>query len=174
KSLEQKLLKRQPVPNYDSSRYEVERIWAPARDGVKVPVALVHKKGVARDGKSPLLLYAYGSYGIPMPDPFNSNLFSLVDRGVTYAVAHIRGGGEMGKKWHDQGRMMNKMNTFTDFIASAEFLIAQGYTSKDRLSIMGGSAGGLLMGAVTNLRPDLFHAVVAYVPFVDVINTMLD
>src|SRR3989442_3407528 len=106
KSVEQKLFKRQPVPNYGSSRYEVELIWADARDGVMVPVALVHKKGVARDGKSPLLLYAYGSYGIPMPDPFNSSLFSLVDRGVIYAVAHIRGGGEMGKKWHDQGRMM--------------------------------------------------------------------
>ena len=173
-SLSQELVKRQPVPNYDPSRYEVERIWAPAADGAKVPIAVLHKKGVARDGKSPLLLYAYGSYGYAIPDTFNSNVFSLVDRGVTYAVAHIRGGGELGKKWHDQGRMMNKMNTFTDFISSAEHLVAQGYTSKDRLAIIGGSAGGLLMGAVTNLRPDLFHAVVTYVPFVDVINTMLD
>jgi len=173
-SFAQKVVKRQPVPNYDPSRYEVERIWAPARDGTKVPVAVLHKKGVPRDGKAPLLLYGYGSYGIDIPDRFNSNLFSLVDRGVSYAVAHIRGGGELGKKWHDQGRMMNKMNTFTDFIASAEYLVGQRYTSKERLAIMGGSAGGLLMGAVTNLRPDLFHAVVTYVPFVDVINTMLD
>ena len=173
-SLAQQVVKRLPVPSYDPSRYEVERIWAPAADGTKVPVAVLHKKGVLRDGTAPLLLYAYGSYGYGIPDGFNSNVFSLVDRGITYAVAHIRGGGELGKKWHDQGRMMNKMNTFTDFISSAEHLIGQGYTSKDRLAIMGGSAGGLLMGAVTNLRPDLFHAVVTYVPFVDVLNTMLD
>jgi len=173
-SLAQEVVKRLPVPNYDPSRYEVERVWAPAADGTKVPLAVLHKKGVARDGKSPLLLYGYGSYGYGIPDGFNSNVFSLVDRGVTYAVAHIRGGGELGKKWHDQGRMTNKMNTFTDFISSAEYLVGQGYTSKDRLAIMGGSAGGLLMGAVTNLRPDLFHAVVTYVPFVDVLNTMLD
>ena len=173
-SLGQRVVKRQPVPDYDPSRYEVERVWASAADGTKVPIAVLHKKGVARDGKSPLLLYGYGSYGANIPDRFNSNVFSVVDRGVTYAVAHIRGGGELGKKWHDQGRMMNKMNTFTDFISSAEHLVAQGYTSKDRLAIMGGSAGGLLMGAVTNLRPELFHAVVTYVPFVDVINTMLD
>jgi oligopeptidase B len=173
-SLGQEVVKRLPVPNYDPSRYEVERVWAPAADGTKVPLAVLHKKGVARDGKSPLLLYGYGSYGYGIPDGFNSNVFSLVDRGVTYAVAHIRGGGELGKKWHDQGRMTNKMNTFTDFISSAEYLVGQGYTAKDRLAIMGGSAGGLLMGAVTNLRPDLFHAVVTYVPFVDVLNTMLD
>ncbi|TMB19698.1 MAG: S9 family peptidase [Deltaproteobacteria bacterium] len=173
-SLAQKVVKRQPVPNYDSSRYQVERVWAAATDGTNIPIAVLHKEGIARDGKGALLLYGYGSYGIDIPDRFNSNLFSLVDRNVTFAVAHIRGGGELGKKWHDQGRMMNKMNTFTDFIACAEHLIAQGYTSKDRLAIMGGSAGGLLMGAVTNLRPDLFHTVVTYVPFVDVINTMLD
>jgi len=173
-SLGQKVVKRQPVPNYDPARYEVERVWAPAADGTKVPVAVLHKKGTARDGKSPLLLYGYGSYGIDVQDRFNSNLFSMVDRGISYAVAHVRGGGELGKKWHDQGRMMHKMNTFTDFISCAEYLVAQGYTSKDRLAITGGSAGGLLMGAVTNLRPDLFHAVVTYVPFVDVLNTMLD
>jgi oligopeptidase B len=173
-SLGQNVVKRQPVPNYDPARYEVERVWAPAQDGTKVPIAVLHKKGIARDGKSALLLYGYGAYGIDIPDRFNSNVFSLVDRGVATAVAHIRGGGELGKKWHDQGRMMNKMNTFTDFIASAEYLVAQRYTSKDRLAIMGGSAGGLLMGAVTNMRPDLFKAVVTYVPFVDVINTMLD
>ena len=174
KDLGQQVVKRQPVPTYDPARYEVERVWAPAQDGTKVPIAVLHKKGIARDGKSPLLLYGYGAYGIDIADRFNSNVFSLVDRGVSTAVAHIRGGGELGKKWHDQGRMMNKMNTFTDFIASAEYLVAQRYTSKDRLAIVGGSAGGLLMGAVTNMRPDLFKVVVTYVPFVDVINTMLD
>jgi oligopeptidase B len=171
KSQERKLLKQQPVPNYDPSLYEVERIWAPASDGAKIPVALVHKKG-ARGG--PLYLYAYGSYGASIPDFFSSDRFSLVDRGVTCAIAHIRGGGEMGKKWHDAGRMMNKKNTFTDFIAASESLIQQGYTSPDRLAVGGGSAGGLLMGAVLNMRPDLFKAAVAWVPFVDVINTMLD
>jgi oligopeptidase B len=173
-SLGQSVVKRLPVPNYDPGKYAVERVWAPAQDGTRIPIAVLHHKNAARDGKGPLLLYGYGAYGIDIPDRFNSNVFSLVDRGVTTAVAHIRGGGELGKKWHDQGRMMNKMNTFTDFIASAEYLIAQRYTSKDRLAIMGGSAGGLLMGAVTNMRPDLFKAVVTYVPFVDVINTMLD
>jgi oligopeptidase B len=171
---EQTLLKRQPVPNYDPSRYQVERLWAPAADGVKVPVALVHKKGLVKDGKSALYLYGYGSYGLAMPDTFSSDRFSLVDRGVTYAIAHIRGGSELGKKWHDAGRMMNKKNTFTDFIACAEFLIKQGYTSPARLAISGGSAGGLLMGAVLNMRPDLFHVAMVYVPFVDVVNTMLD
>jgi oligopeptidase B len=171
---EWKLVKRQPVPSYDGSKYEVERIFATAKDGVQVPVALVHKKGVPRDGKAPLYLYGYGSYGFALPDFFDANRFSLVDRGITFAVAHVRGGGEMGKKWHDDGRMMNKMNTFTDFIAAAERLVANGYAAKDRLAIGGGSAGGLLMGAVVNLRPDLFHAVIAWVPFVDVINTMLD
>jgi oligopeptidase B len=171
---ERKLLKQQPVPNYDASRYEVERIWATAADGVRVPIALVHKKGIARDGQSPLYLYGYGSYGAAIPDSFGSERFSLIDRGVTYAVAHIRGGGELGKKWHDAGRMMNKKNTFTDFIACAEFLVKQGYTQPSRLAMIGGSAGGLLMGAVLNLRPDLFHTAMVYVPFVDVVNTMLD
>ncbi|HZX96898.1 MAG TPA: S9 family peptidase [Myxococcales bacterium] len=171
---EWKLVKRDPVPNYDAAKYEVERIQATAGDGVRVPVAVIHRKGAPRDGSAPLFLYAYGSYGVSYPDTFDSRRFSLIDRGVTFAIAHIRGGGELGKRWHDQGRMMNKMNTFTDFIACAEHLVAQGYTGKDRLAIGGGSAGGLLMGAVTNLRPDLFHAVVAWVPFVDVLNTMLD
>ena len=170
----QKLLKQQAVPNYDASKYEVERIWAPAADGVQVPVALVHRKGLARDGRSPLFLYGYGSYGIAIPDSFSPERFSLVDRGITYAVAHIRGGGELGKKWHDAGRMMNKRNTFTDFIACAEDLVKLGYTSPARLAIGGGSAGGLLMGAVLNLRSDLFHLAMVYVPFVDVVNTMLD
>ena len=173
-SAEWKLVKRDPVLNYDPGRYEVERVWSIARDGTRVPVALVHAKGAARDGKAPLFLYAYGAYGFPYPDTFDSRRFSLIDRGVTFAIAHIRGGGELGKKWHDQGRMMNKMNTFTDFIDTADWLIAQRYTARDRLAIGGGSAGGLLMGAVLNLRPDLFRVALVYVPFVDVINTMLD
>ena len=171
-TLERKLLKQQPVPNYDPSKYEVERIWAPASDGVQVPIAVVHKKGAAKP--APLMLYAYGSYGISVADRFDSARFSLLDRGVTWAIAHIRGGGEMGKKWHDGGRMMTKKNTFTDFIACAEHLVKQGYTSPGKLAISGGSAGGLLMGAVLNMRPDLFHVALVYVPFVDVVNTELD
>lgn len=159
---------------YDPSRYETRRIEATAQDGTKIPISMVHRRGTATDGKSPMLLYGYGAYGAPLQATFNSNRFSLVDRGVIYAVAHVRGGGEMGKKWHDAGRMMSKMSTFTDFIACAEHLIAAGWTSKDRLVIQGASAGGLLMGAVTNMRPDLWKAVVAGVPFVDVMNTMLD
>jgi oligopeptidase B len=135
---------------------------------------LLYRRDVQRDGTNPALLYAYGSYGASSAATFNSNVFSLVDRGVVYAMAYIRGGGELGKKWHDQGRMMNKRNTFTDFIAAGEHLVALKYTNPERLAIMGGSAGGLLMGAVTNMRPELFHVVVSYVPFVDVINTMLD
>jgi oligopeptidase B len=159
---------------FDKSRYKVEVTRATAPDGAQVPVWMVYRSDLQRDGRSPALLYAYGSYGAPMSAAFNSNIFSLVDRGVVYAVAYIRGGGELGKKWHDEGRMLNKKNTFTDFVAAAEHLVASKYTSKDRLAIMGGSAGGLLMGAVTNMRPDLFKVVVSYVPFVDVINTMLD
>src|SRR5439155_3114516 len=131
-------------------------------------------KGKKLDGTGPLYLYAYGSYGISIDITFNSNLFSLVDRGVVYAIAHPRGGGEMGKTWHDDGRMMRKKNTFTDFIASAEYLLSKGYGSKEKLVIEGGSAGGLLMGAVTNMRPDLFRLVITHVPFVDVLNTMFD
>ncbi|MFY9733347.1 MAG: S9 family peptidase, partial [Candidatus Acidiferrales bacterium] len=168
------LLKQKEVPGYDRERYQVERIYATAPDGVKVPISLVHLKGAKLDGKGPLFLTGYGSYGYAYDINFNSNIFSLVDRGVTFSVAHIRGGGEMGKAWHDAGRMMNKKNTFTDFIASAEYLLAQGYGSKDRLVIEGRSAGGLLMGVVLNMRPDLFHAALVGVPFVDVINTMLD
>jgi len=159
---------------YDPSRYTVEVADAVAPDGARVPMWLLHRKDVPRDGSAPALLYAYGSYGSSSAAAFNSNVFSLVDRGVVYATAYIRGGGELGKKWHDQGRMFNKKNTFTDFISAAEHLVAQKYAARDRLAIMGGSAGGLLMGAVTNMRPDLFHVVLSYVPFVDVINTMLD
>ena len=171
----QKLLKEQPVlGGYDKTRYTSERVYATAKDGTKIPISLVYRKTVRRDGKAPALLEAYGSYGAPSSVFFSSNKLSLLDRGMVLALAHIRGGGDMGKAWHDAGRMMHKMNTFTDFIASAEHLVNEGYTSKDRLVIQGGSAGGLLMGAVTNLRPDLFKAVVSHVPFVDVINTMLD
>jgi oligopeptidase B len=169
------LLKQKEVPGgYDRTRYQVEQIQATASDGVKVPISVVHLKDATLDGKGPLYLYAYGSYGAPMDIDFDSEIFSLVDRGVVYAIAHIRGGGEMGKAWHDDGRMMHKKNTFTDFIACAEYLTTQGYGSKDKLVIEGASAGGLLMGAVLNMRPDLFHAAIVGVPFVDVINTMLD
>ncbi len=169
------LLKRQEVlGGYDPKKYEAARIWAVARDGARVPVSLVYKQGLKLDGKAPMLLYAYGSYGSSMAPTFSSDRLSLLDRGVVYALAHIRGGGELGEDWREQGRMMKKLNTFYDFIDCAAYLVQQHYTSPDRLVIQGGSAGGLLMGAVTNMRPDLFKAVVAQVPFVDVINTMLD
>lgn len=169
------LLKQKEVPGgYDRARYQVEQISATAEDGVKIPISVVHLKGAKLDGTGPLYLEGYGSYGYAYDIYFNSNLFSMVDRGVVAAVAHIRGGGEMGKAWHDDGRMMHKKNTFTDFVTCAEYLVAQGYGSKERLVIEGRSAGGLLMGAVLNMRPDLFHAALVGVPFVDVINTMLD
>jgi oligopeptidase B len=172
---ESTLLKRTEVlGGYDPAKYAVERVFATASDGVKVPISVLRLKSVKMDGTAPIFLYAYGSYGIPTNVGFSSNIFSLVDRGVVYAIAHIRGGGDLGKPWHDDGKMMKKKNTFTDFIACAEYLVHQKYGSKDKLVIMGGSAGGLLMGAVTNMRPDLFHAVISKVPFVDVINTMLD
>ncbi len=174
-SKKQTLLKRTEVlGGYDPAKYKVERFFVAASDGAKIPVSMVYRKDIDPRTKNPLLLYAYGSYGASMSASFSSSRFSLVDRGVTYAIAHIRGGGEMGKEWHEQGRMMAKKNTFTDFIAVADHLVREGYTSKEKLAIQGGSAGGLLMGAVVNLRPDLFRAVMAYVPFVDVINTMLD
>jgi oligopeptidase B len=169
------LKKQQPVlGGYDPKLYQSERIYATAADGVKVPISIVYKKELKRDGLRPMVLEGYGSYGIPNDVDFSSNRLSLLDRGVIYGTAHIRGGGDLGKEWHDSGKMMVKKNTFTDFITAAEHLINEKYTSKDRLIITGGSAGGLLMGAVTNMRPDLFKAVVSYVPFVDVMNTMLD
>jgi oligopeptidase B len=173
---ERTLLKQQPVlGGYDASRYRSERVLVTAADGVKVPVSLVYRVDrQPKDGSAPLYLYAYGSYGLPLPVTFSSNRLSLLDRGVTVAMAHIRGGGELGKPWHDDGRMHRKMNTFTDFISAAEHLVAEGYTRPDRLVIEGGSAGGLLMGAVVNMRPDLFRVVVSKVPFVDVLNTMSD
>jgi oligopeptidase B len=168
------LLKQQAVYGYDPSQYESKRLWATARDGVKVPIAVVYRKGTPLDGSAPMLLYAYGSYGYSIDPDFSSNRLSLLDRGFIYAQPSIRGGGELGEPWREAGRMMKKMNTFTDFIDVADYLIKSRYTSADRLMIEGGSAGGLLMGAVVNMRPDLFKAAVAQVPFVDVMNTMLD
>jgi oligopeptidase B len=169
------LLKQTEVlGGYDPSRYATERLFATARDGVKVPLSVVYRKDFKRDGKAPVHLYGYGSYGFPLPITFSSNRLSLLDRGFAIVLAHIRGGGEMGKPWHDDGRMLKKRNTFTDFIAAAEHLIGESWTSPEGLVIEGGSAGGLLMGAVVNLRPDLWRAVVSKVPFVDVINSMLD
>jgi oligopeptidase B len=169
------LRKQQPVLGaYDSTLYASERLHAVACDGTRIPISLVYRTDASRDGSAPLLLYGYGSYGISVPVNFNSNRLSLLDRGVIFAIAHIRGGGELGKPWHDAGRMHNKLDTFADFIAAAEYLMAAGFTSTNKIIIEGGSAGGLLMGAVTNLRPDLFHAVISHVPFVDVLNTMLD
>ena len=172
---ERSLRKQQEIPSgFDASRYEVHRRMAPARDGIQVPVSILMKKGAALDGSSPLLLYAYGSYGITTEATFSSNVLSLVDRGMTFAIAHVRGGEEMGRQWYDDGKMLKKKNTFNDFIDVAEYLVKNGYTKSDRLAANGGSAGGLLMGAISNLRPDLFKVIAADVPFVDVINTMLD
>ncbi len=159
---------------YDPSLYESERIFAKAADGTAIPISLVYRKGLVKDGNNPLLLYGYGSYGINSDPYFSSNRLSLLDRGFRYAIAHIRGGEEMGRMWYENGKLLHKRNTFTDFIACAEHLIAEKYTASDKLIIQGGSAGGLLMGAVTNMRPELFEIVIAKVPFVDVVNTMLD
>ena len=169
------LRKQQEVlGGYDSEQYVCERLWATARDGVKVPISIVYKRGFVRNGKAPLFLYGYGSYGFGTPPTFSSNRVSLLDRGMAYAIAHIRGGDEMGEKWREDGMLMKKQNSFFDFIDCAEFLIGEKWTSSNRLAIEGGSAGGLLMGAVVNMRPDLFRAVHAAVPFVDVMNTMMD
>ena len=168
------LIKRMPVPGYDAAQYASERVFAKAAGGVEVPVSLVYKRGFTRDGRAPMLLYGYGAYGLSSDPTFRSDRLSLLDRGFVYAIAHIRGGADMGKPWHEDGRILTKKNTFTDFIACAEHLITERYTSRDRLAITGGSAGGLLMGAVLNLRPDLFAAVVTRVPFVDALNTELD
>ncbi len=159
---------------YDKSDYVTERAFATAKDGTKVPISIAYKKGLKKNGKNPCYLQGYGSYGYSYDPAFSSARISLLDRGFVYALAHIRGGSEMGRKWYEDGKYLNKKNTFTDFIACAETMIKEKYTTRERLAIQGGSAGGLLMGAVTNMRPDLFAAVVADVPFVDVINTMLD
>ena len=175
KARSSKLLKAQPVlGGFDRTNYRSERIWIQARDGVKVPVSLVYHKNTPLDSKAPLLLYAYGSYGASMDPHFSSNRLSLLDRGFIYALAHIRGGQELGRQWYENGRLLHKKNTFYDYIDCAEALVTKGYTSQNKLYAMGGSAGGLLMGAVLNMRPDLWHGMVAQVPFVDVITTMLD
>ena len=169
------LMKETEVPGgFDKANYKSERVFATASDGTKIPMSVVYRRNVKMDGSAPLLLYGYGSYGLSISPGFAASRLALLDRGVIFVIAHIRGGGELGETWRDAGRMMNKMNTFTDFIACAEHLVDNKYTSKDRLVIQGGSAGGMLMGAVSNMRPDLFKAVVAQVPFVDVLNTMLD
>ncbi|QQS32469.1 MAG: S9 family peptidase [Acidobacteriota bacterium] len=174
-SRKSKLIKQQEIPSgYDRSKYETVRVWADARDGVKVPVSVMMKKGTKLDGKSPMLLYAYGSYGYSMTPNFSTNRLSLVDRGMIYAIAHIRGGSELGEQWRQDGRMFKKMNTFNDFVDCSKWLIKNKYTSADRLVIQGGSAGGLLMGAVMNQAPELYKAAIVQVPFVDVMNTMID
>jgi oligopeptidase B len=169
------LLKQQPVlGEFDQARYQSERLFVTAEDGAKIPVSLVYRKGLEKDGGNPCLLYGYGAYGMSMDPGFSSHRLSLLDRGVVYAIAHIRGGQEMGRQWYDQGKFLAKKNSFQDFIAAGRALIEAGYTRRDRLAVMGGSAGGLLVGAVLNMAPDLMRAAVAKVPFVDVINTMLD
>jgi len=171
---ERRLLKQQPVPGYDPSQYVTERVWITARDGVKIPVSLVYRKGFAKDGTAPLFQYAYGSYGISMDPGFNGPVVSLLDRGVVYAIAHIRGGQEMGRQWYEDGKLLHKQNTFNDFVDVTRGLVGMGYAAKDRVAASGGSAGGLLMGAVANQAPGDYRVMVAQVPFVDVVTTMLD
>jgi oligopeptidase B len=171
---ERRLLKRQPVIGYDPSRYQTERLWATARDGTKVPVTVVYGKGFRKDGSAALLQYAYGSYGHSIDPAFNLPVVSLLDRGMVYAIAHIRGGQEMGRQWYDDGKLLNKRNTFTDFIDVTDFLVGEGYAAKDRVAAHGGSAGGLLMGAIANLAPEKYRVILSQVPFVDVVTTMLD
>ena len=171
---ERRELKRQPVPGYDPANYVTERLWATARDGVKVPVSIVYKKGFEKNGKAAMLQYAYGSYGMSMDPGFSVTTVSLLDRGMAYALAHIRGGQEMGRAWYEDGKLLNKKNTFTDFIDVTGFLVKQGYAAPDRVAAHGGSAGGLLMGAVANMAPDAYRVILSQVPFVDVVTTMLD
>ncbi len=169
------IVKQEPVlGGYDPDNYATARTWAIADDGAQIPISLLYKKGMEQNGRNPMLLYGYGSYGASMAPSFDQKRLSLVDRGFIWAIAHIRGGQEMGRHWYENGKFLHKKNTFTDFIACAEHLIAEQYTSRDRLTIMGRSAGGLLMGAVLTMRPDLFHAAVAGVPFVDIVTTILD
>jgi oligopeptidase B len=169
------LVKRQPVRGgYEPDAYETERLWATAPDGTRVPISIVHRRGLTRNGTAPLLLYGYGSYEASIDPTFSSVRLGLLERGFVWAIAHVRGGGELGRRWYEDGKLAHKTNTFTDFIACAEHLVAEGYTSPDRVVARGGSAGGLLTGAVVNARPDLFRAVVAEVPFVDCLTTILD
>jgi oligopeptidase B len=168
------VLKRTPAPNYDPSQYVTERVWATARDGTKIPVSLLYKKGFKRDGTAAMLQYGYGSYGLSMDPAWSPQITPLVDRGMVYAIAHIRGGQEMGRAWYDAGHLKNKKNSFTDFIDVTRYLVGQGYAAKNRVAAMGGSAGGLLMGAVANMAPQDYRVIIAQVPFVDVVTTMLD
>ncbi|MDO5666095.1 MAG: S9 family peptidase [Bacteroidia bacterium] len=168
-------LKEQEIPSgFNPDNYVVERLWATAPDGVKVPMAIVYKKGLKKDGNNPALIYSYGSYGASSNVHFSVSIYSLIDRGFVYALAQIRGGSDLGEQWYEDGKLLKKKNTFTDFIACSELLVNEKYTSANKLAAMGGSAGGLLMGAVVNARPDLYQTIVAQVPFIDVINTMLD
>jgi len=171
---ERRLLKQQPVIGYDPAKYVTERTWATARDGTRIPVSLVYRKGFAKDGTAPLLQYAYGSYGMSMDPGYSLTTTSLLDRGMVYAIAHIRGGMEMGRKWYDDGKLRNKVNTFTDFIDVTDHLVAEGWAAKDRVAAYGGSAGGLLMGAIANMAPEKYRVILSQVPFVDVVTTMLD
>ncbi|MFT4179415.1 MAG: S9 family peptidase [Thermomonas sp.] len=174
KTGERRLLKQQPVPGYDPSQYVTERLWATARDGTKVPVSIVYKKGFEKNGKAALLQYGYGSYGMSMDPGFSATAVSLLDRGMAYAIAHIRGGQEMGRKWYEDGKLLHKKNTFTDFIDVTDFLVKEGYAAPDRVAAHGGSAGGLLMGAISNMAPEKYRVILSQVPFVDVVTTMLD
>ena len=174
KTGERRTLKVAPVPNYDPAKYATERVWAPARDGTKIPVSIVYRRDVKRDGTAPMLQYAYGSYGISMDPAVDPGRIPLLDRGVVYALAHIRGGQEMGRGWYDDGHLLNKKNSFTDFIDVTRYLVAQKYAAPGRVAAMGGSAGGLLMGAVANMAPKDYAVMIAQVPFVDVVTTMLD
>ena len=171
---ERRLLKQQPVIGYDPAKYVTERTWATARDGTRIPVSLVYRKGFRKDGTAPLLQYAYGSYGMSMDPGYSLTTTSLLDRGMVYAIAHIRGGMEMGRKWYDDGKLRNKVNTFTDFIDVTDHLVAEGWAAKDRVAAYGGSAGGLLMGAISNMAPEKYRVILSQVPFVDVVTTMLD
>jgi oligopeptidase B len=174
-SRERTLVRRQPIlGGYDPSQYETHRLWATAPDGVRVPISIVLRRGLARDGAAPALLYGYGSYEVSIDPTFSSRRLSLLERGVVYAIAHVRGGGELGRGWYDDGKLDRKPNTFHDFVACTEHLVNEGYTSPDRIAARGASAGGLLMGAAVNLRADLFRVVVAEVPFVDSLTTILD
>ncbi len=176
KTGERKVLKEEPVlGGYDKSNYVVERLWAPARDGItRIPVSLVYRSGLKKDGSAALFQYAYGSYGSSTDPGFNPTVVSLLDRGMVYAIAHIRGGQEMGRSWYEDGKLLNKVNTFTDFIDVTRFLVSEQYVAKDRVAAMGGSAGGLLMGAIANMAPQDYRVIVSQVPFVDVVTTMLD
>lgn len=171
---QRRLLKQQPVPGYDPSHYVTERLWASARDGTKIPVSIVYRKDFRRDGSAPLLQYGYGSYGLSMDPGFSVSVVSLLDRGMAYAIAHVRGGQEMGRAWYEDGKLQHKRNTFTDFIDVTDFLVREGYAAPDRVAAHGGSAGGLLMGAIANMAPDQYRVLLSQVPFVDVVTTMLD